>query len=328
MAQAMRTSATGLYSLLENLLVWSGSQRGSTSFVPTQFLLKDLFFENLKLVQEASKIKGIEIIINIADDLMVFADTNMIGSAIRNLVSNAVKFTPRGGNISIIAKQESGNMVEISVKDSGMGMNDEMRSKLFKLDENIGRNGTEGEPTSGLGLILCKDFIEKNGGKIWAESKEETGSTFYFTLPCRVDVNPKTALPIPLADNYQDSVPEKLKILIADDDEASEMLISIALKMFSKEILVARTGIEAVEACRENPDIDLILMDFKMPMMDGYEATQFIRQFNTDVVIIAQTAFEKAGDYYMALEAGCNEYILKPFNRDSLKKMIRKYFRI
>jgi len=328
MAQAMRTSATGLYSLLENLLVWSGSQRGFTSFVPKQFLLKDLFFENLKLVQETSKIKGIEIDINIADDLMVFADTNMIGSTIRNLVSNAVKFTPKGGKISITAKPASDNMVEIAVKDSGMGMSDTMRSKLFKLDENIGRIGTAGEPTSGLGLILCKDFITKNGGKIWAESEVNTGSIFYFTLPCHVEVNPKATLSLPQPDNYQNSAPEKLKILIADDDEASEMLISIALKIFSKEILVARTGIEAVEACRENPDIDLVLMDFKMPLMDGYEATQFIRQFNTNVIIIAQTAFEKAGDYNMALDAGCNEYMLKPFNRDSLKKMIRKYFRI
>ncbi len=328
MAQAMRNSATELYSLLENLLVWSGAQRGSTSFFPKQFLLTELFFENLKLVQEASKIKGIEININIADDLMVFADTNMIGSTIRNLVSNAVKFTPKGGKVSIQARQVSGNMVEISVKDSGVGMSNEMRSKLFKLDENIGRAGTEGEPTSGLGLILCKDFIEKNGGTIWAESEVNTGSTFYFTLPRHVEVNPKTALPLPLPEDKLNSTPEKLKILIADDDEASEMLLSIALKIFSKEIMVARTGIEAVEACRENPDIDLILMDFKMPLMGGYEATQFIRKFNTNVVIIAQTAFEKAGDYHMALEAGCNEYMLKPFNRDSLKKMISKYFRI
>jgi CheY-like chemotaxis protein len=119
-----------------------------------------------------------------------------------------------------------------------------------------------------------------------------------------------------------------LKILIADDDEGSEMLISIALKAFSREILIARTGIEAVEVCRENTDIDLILMDFKMPLMNGYEATRFIRQFNTNVVIIAQTAFEKSGDYQMAREAGCNEYILKPFNRDSLKKMIGTYFGI
>jgi PAS domain S-box-containing protein len=328
MAQAMRTSAKGLYSLLENLLVWSGSQRGTNRFVPVEFLLTDIILENLKLIQESAHIKGIEIKINIPDDLMVFADENMIGSTIRNLVSNAVKFTPKKGEISILAKPVSGNMVEISIKDSGMGMSDEMRDKLFKLNESIGRRGTEGEPSSGLGLILCKDFIKKNGGEIWVESEEGIGSVFYFTLPCHFDVNPKTDPSFQLADSKKNIIPGKLKILIADDDEASEMLITIALKPLSNEILTARTGVEAVELCREHPDIDLILMDFKMPLMDGYEATQFIRQFNTEVVIIAQTAFEKAGDYQMALEAGCNEYILKPFNRESIKKLIRKHFRI
>jgi len=328
MAQAMRTSAKGLYSLLENLLVWSGSQRGTTRFVPVQFELKDLILENLKLVQESAHLKDIDIGINIPDELMVFADENMIGSTIRNLVSNAVKFTPKKGDVSITAKSLASNLVEISIQDSGMGMNDEMRTKLFKLNENIGRHGTEGEPTSGLGLILCKDFIEKNGGQLWVESKEFSGSTFYFTLPRHVDDHQKVPLVYQVPESTKNAIPGKLKILIADDDEASEMLISIALKAFSSEILSARTGIEAVEACRENPDIDLILMDFKMPLMNGYEATQFIRQFNTNVVIIAQTAFEKAGDYHMALEAGCNEYMLKPFNRDSLKKIISKYYSI
>ena len=328
MAKAMRTSATGLYSLLENLLVWSGSQRGTTSFVPVQFSLKDIIQENLKLVQESAHAKRIEIAINISDDLMVFADVNMIGSTIRNLVSNAVKFTPKNREICISAMSIPGNLIEISIKDSGMGMSEEMCRKLFQLNENIGRIGTEGEPTSGLGLILCKDFIEKNGGQIWAESEENEGSIFYFTLPSCMEVNSKTTLPYPLYNTIENTSPEKLKILIVDDDEASEMLISIALKIFSKEIIKAKTGIEAVEACRENPDIDLILMDFKMPLMNGYEATRYIRQFNTNVIIIAQTAFETAGDYQMALEVGCNEYILKPFNLDSLKKMIRKYFKI
>jgi len=328
MAQAMRTSAKGLYSLLENLLVWSGAQRGTNRFVPVQFPVKDIILENLKSINESAHIKGIEISINIPDDLRVFADENMIGSAIRNLVSNAVKFTPKNGKVSVDAKPVPGKLVEISIRDSGMGMSETMRSKLFKLNENIGRHGTEGEPTSGLGLILCKDFIEKNGGKIWVESKVNAGSTFYFTLPCCSDVNPTTSLVSQVPVNTKNTIPGNLKILIADDDEASEMLISIALKSFSREILVARTGIEAVEVCRENTDIDLILMDFKMPLMNGYEATRFIRQFNTRVVIIAQTAFEKSGDYQMAREAGCNEYILKPFNRDSLKKMIGTYFSI
>ena len=106
-----------------------------------------------------------------------------------------------------------------------------------------------------------------------------------------------------------------LKILIAEDDETSEMLITMAVKIFSKEVLKVRTGVEAVEACRNNPDIDLVLMDIKMPEMDGYEATRQIRQFNKDVVIIAQTAFALTGDREKAIEAGCNDYISKPIKK-------------
>jgi len=117
-----------------------------------------------------------------------------------------------------------------------------------------------------------------------------------------------------------------LKILIAEDDETSEMLISIAVKKFGKEIISVRTGTEAVAACRDNPDIDLVLMDIDMPEMNGYEATRQIRKFNKDVVIIAQTAFGLSGDREKALAAGCNDYISKPINADELLKKIEKLF--
>ena len=209
MAQAMRTSAKGLYSLLENLLVWSGSQRGTNRFDPVQFSVKDIILENLKLINESALLKDIEISINIPDDLQVFADENMIGSTIRNLVSNAVKFTPKTGKVTVEAKSVPGNLVEISIRDSGMGMSEAMRNKLFKLNENIGRHGTEGEPTSGLGLILCKDFVEKHGGKIWVESRVNSGSTFFFTLPIHTEVNKKTILVNPVSGSFKNTIPRK-----------------------------------------------------------------------------------------------------------------------
>ncbi|MEI7501616.1 MAG: ATP-binding protein, partial [Bacteroidota bacterium] len=107
----------------------------------------------------------------------------MVESLIRNLISNAVKFTPKGGRITVSANKIEGNFIEIAVRDTGIGMKKELMSKLFKLDEHTGRKGTEGESSSGLGLIICKDFVEKHGGKIWAESEEGKGSTFYFTIP-------------------------------------------------------------------------------------------------------------------------------------------------
>jgi CheY-like chemotaxis protein len=119
---------------------------------------------------------------------------------------------------------------------------------------------------------------------------------------------------------------KKLKIIIAEDDETSEKLVSITVNEFSREVLAARTGSEAVEFCRTNPDTDLILMDIQMPEMNGYEATRQIRQFNRDIVIIAQTAFGLTGDREKAIEAGCNDYIRKPVNKDELLSIIRKNF--
>jgi CheY-like chemotaxis protein len=125
-------------------------------------------------------------------------------------------------------------------------------------------------------------------------------------------------------------IPERqikdLKILIVEDDKASEMLISMVVKKLSKEVLKVYTGQEAVEACRCNPDIDLVLIDIKMPGMDGYEATRQIRQFNKRVVIIAQTAFALMGDREKAIEAGCNDYLSKPMKKDLLLKKIYDQF--
>ena len=117
-----------------------------------------------------------------------------------------------------------------------------------------------------------------------------------------------------------------LNILIAEDDLASTLLISKLVEKFSKKILKVTTGIEAVKACRNNHDIDLILMDINMPDMDGYEATAKIREFNKEVIIIAQTAYALYGDREKALESGCNDYIAKPINSTDLVKLINNYF--
>ena len=119
---------------------------------------------------------------------------------------------------------------------------------------------------------------------------------------------------------------KNLKILIAEDDEKSEMLATITVKSLSKEILKARTGVEAVEICRQNTDLDLALMDIEMPQMNGYDATKQIRQFNKNVIIIAQTAYALTGEREKAIAAGCNDYIAKPFKKSSLLALLKKYF--
>lgn len=182
-ALIMRTSATNLFSLLGNLLDWSRLQRGLSTFSFESFLLKPKISESMVFVMDGANKKGITVSYDVPGDLEVYADRNMVAGMIRNIASNAVKFTNKGGNIAISAKPVADNFVEISIKDSGIGMNQEMIDHLFLLDVNTSRSGTEGEYSTGLGLILCKDFIEKHGGKLWVESEEEKGSTFRFTLP-------------------------------------------------------------------------------------------------------------------------------------------------
>jgi signal transduction histidine kinase len=152
---------------------------------PQQFpLLQKISNSMLSVLEIASK-KGVEVVFNIPDELTVYADLNMLESVVRNLSSNAVKFTNKGGKILITARLNDDNAVEISVKDTGIGMNKDMLDKLFRIDEFTCRQGTDGEPSTGLGLILCKDFIDRHGGRIWAESVEGMGSTFYFTFPSK-----------------------------------------------------------------------------------------------------------------------------------------------
>jgi len=322
MVISMRESATNLFRLLENLLKWAQMQKGTISFMPEKAFLYPIINEIVALEAEHAKNKQLKMQYNIPETLFVHADQNMIHTVIRNLISNAIKFTPAGGSIIISAEPTTNDMVAICIADSGIGMNTEMVSNLFRLDADTSRKGTENEPSTGLGLILCKEFIEKQRGTLKVESQVSKGSKFCFTLPAHPLSN---AGSIPAEIEKPENKPGKLKILIAEDDPTSMMLLSIALKPLCKEILVKNIGTEVVETCKQNPDLDIILMDIQLPGINGYEATRRIRTFNTSVLIIAQTAFGLAGDKVKALEAGCNDYIAKPVNIEALLGMIKKY---
>jgi signal transduction histidine kinase/ligand-binding sensor domain-containing protein len=181
-AGSMRKSATNLFRLLENLLQWSRIQQGSIPFYPAQIELIPIVEESIALVIDSANKKGIEITYDIPYNTMVYADSNMLHTIIRNIISNAVKFTSKNGNVNIEARSTSRNFVEISIRDTGIGMSSLMVDNLFKLGSQTNRTGTDGEPSTGLGLIICKEFIDKLGGKIWVESEEGKGSVFYFTI--------------------------------------------------------------------------------------------------------------------------------------------------
>lgn len=181
---SLKNSSSNLAGLLDNLLQWSGMQRGAIAFDPQQLHLLPVVNEVLAGINAIAQKKGIEIRCNIPVDTAIFADNNMLQTILRNLISNALKFTPRDGMVSLFAEPTKDGVVMITVKDSGIGMPEEIVKNLFRIDvKNVRREGTDGEPSSGLGLSLCKEFIEKHGGKIWVDSDVGAGTSFYFSMP-------------------------------------------------------------------------------------------------------------------------------------------------
>jgi PAS domain S-box-containing protein len=181
--QEMYKTANRLFSLLKNLLEWAQMQKGSIIFEPKVISLEEMIADNVEIIKESSKKKSITIINTVTSKFQAYADQNMINSVLHNLLANAIKFTHRNGEVTVKAKHTSDRTVQICINDNGTGMQKSVLDKLFKVGEKTGSEGTEGESSTGLGLLLCKEFVEKNRGKIWVESEEGKGSAFYFTLP-------------------------------------------------------------------------------------------------------------------------------------------------
>jgi PAS domain S-box-containing protein len=262
-----------------------------------------------------------------AKEAIIKTDHGKVCSILTNLVKNAIKYTKEGFIEFGYNLIETDNCPSLRfyVKDTGIGIPKDRQDAIFErfiqsdIADKMARQG------AGLGLSITKAYVEMLGGKIWVQSEAGIGSAFFFTLPYHAEAV-KESLDQQLETSGKPDTIRKLNILIAEDDEASEMLIDLIVKIFGNEILKARTGTEAVESCRQNPDIDLVLMDIRMPEMGGYEATRQIREFNKDVVIIAQTAYGLAGDKEKSIEAGCNDYIAKPIVKGELHALIKKYF--
>ncbi len=259
-----------------------------------------------------------------ADEAILITDMEKLDAILTNLVKNAIKFT-HSGKVEI-GYEKKGNYLEFSVKDTGIGISDEHRKFIFERFRQGSETLTRSYEGTGLGLSISKAYVLMLNGRIWFESEHGKGSVFYFTIPCSVNGSSeklKNESSIQISDPHDF---RSLVVLIAEDDENSQLLITKIISPYSSKILKVRTGEDAVETCRNNPEIDLILMDIKMPGMNGYEAIQSIRSFNKDIVIIAQTAFGLKGDKEKTIKAGCTDYISKPIDNNLLIQLLKKYF--
>jgi len=269
-----------------------------------------------------------------AKESIIKTDREKVYAILTNLVKNAIKYTDSGSiefGYTLIPDAQVGERsrtheLEFYIKDTGIGIPKDRQQAIFERFIQADIADKRAFQGAGLGLSISKAYIEMLGGRIKVESEEGKGSAFYFTLP--YNAQPVGQIVVkPVAPGIEVNAQiKKLKILIAEDDEVSEMLLSTLLKNLNHEVLKVWTGYKAVDVCRSTPDIDLILMDIKMPGMDGYEATRQIRKFNKDVVIIAQTAFGQKGDDEKAYSAGCNDYISKPIEIDLLMNLFQVHF--
>ncbi|MBN1185703.1 MAG: response regulator [Bacteroidales bacterium] len=252
----------------------------------------------------------------------VFTDRYKLDSVFINLINNAIKFTERG-NIEIGCYRD-GNYHVFYVRDTGIGIPANKQEAIFERFVQADLTITRGYEGSGLGLSISKSYIELLGGKIWLDSVQNTGTTFYFSIPYKAINQDLTVVPEQI-----NKIPVRfdsaIKILIAEDEESSFLFLESILSEYGIVPIHARNGAEAIIALKNNSDIAVILMDLKMPVLDGFKATRKIRQFDQTTPIIAQTAYAFSSDKENAIEAGCNDYISKPINESKLISLIQRY---
>ena len=254
-------------------------------------------------------------------------DKEKLLAILTNLVKNAIKYTNEG--TIELGYQVKDTFLEFYVKDSGIGIDSNRQKTIFERFVQGDISDKNAFLGAGLGLPISKAFVEMLGGQLWVESEKGKGSTFYFTIP--FDSVQEDTIEMK-TDNIRNTSPDinapikDLNVLIVEDDEVSILVLDYIVQKISSKILHAKNGLDAIEICRNHPDIDLIFMDINMPFLDGYETTRQIRQFNQDAIIIAQTANGLAGDKEKAIEAGCNDYAPKPILKNELYLIIQKYF--
>ena len=322
LVREINDSTHSTFSLLEDLLKWSRLRTGKFPFEPQKLNFTGICRDVIKVFQPNANSKNITINCSVMDEIDVVADINMLRAVIRNLVSNAIKFSDRNGLVTISARKTNTTIL-FSVSDNGTGIESETITRLFDISHFRSSPGTANEKGSGLGLLLCKEFVEKHGGRIWVESEYGKGSTFYFNIPRIYEAEVKEAGE-ETGDDYQ---VKNLKILIADDNAALRLILGSLVKGYSRKIIYAKTGAEAIQVYNNNPDTDLILMDFNMPEMNGYEAARRIRLLNKKIIIIVETAYNPSEIAVNSAAEGINGFFFKPYNRSFLNHLINKHFR-
>lgn len=255
------------------------------------------------------------------DTIVMLTDNTKLSQIITNLVVNALKFTERGF-VKFGCKLQNSDLL-FFVSDSGIGIEKELHEKIFERFRQGELTMSRKYGGNGLGLSIAKSYIELLGGKIWLESEPGIGTIFYFTIPLKLSKSDS------LFSNIKNKNAGSTKtILIVDDEDSNFMLYQIYLSSFHFKIIQAKNGAEAVRIVEQNQNIDLALMDIKMPVMDGYTAATKIKELNSEIKIIAQTSYALSGDREKALNNNCDDYLAKPVSKDELINLVKKHLNL
>ncbi len=330
----IKTSGHHLLNIINDIIDISKIEAGLATLTKNSFSINDELNEikALFLVHEELIKNNIDLILKTSlsnEECTLNIDKTKFRQIVINLISNAIKFTANGQiefGYSVVSKNNN-SFFKFYVKDTGIGLSTSEQEIIFERFRQIDNTDTTVFRGTGLGLAITKAFVELMDGEIWVESEKGKGATFYFTLPYTITTTKTKFKPPEIKTDIKTLFNWKEKtILIVEDDASNLFILKAYLQKTGVNIVCAEDGKSAVDMCLENKNIDLVLMDIKLPEMNGYDATMLIKQHRKDLPIIAQTAYAMVEEMEKCQEAGCDDFISKPIYRDKLFSVINKYF--
>ena len=316
-----------LLDIINDIIDIAQIESGQLKISKKEFYIKEVLNEVYEMFRIHSKIisNKIEFKFSTSDllNFNIYSDQTRFRQILANLINNAIKFTEKG-SIEVGVTIVDDDVLKFYVKDSGIGISESEHENIFKRFRQVSDTKERLNEGNGLGLSISKALVELLGGTISMESKIGEGSVFYFTIP----LNPDNHKAVPIITYSKQSPNNEIKIkkiLVVEDDEINFLFIQSIIKDMATTILWAKDGLEAVNIARRE-NVDLVLMDMKLPIMNGYEATKKIRLMFPNLPIIAQTAFAMGGDKDKVMAAGCNDYISKPIKINDLIYKMSAFF--
>ncbi|MDP3435278.1 MAG: response regulator, partial [Bacteroidota bacterium] len=316
-------SSNRLMNTLTDYMDMARIVSGTMEVYKKEFQLQPFFEEIIKKTRQLCADKMIELETETPTqpvDLILDSDPELIRKTFNILFDNALKFTEKG-SISCGYNLNNG-FIKFFVQDTGKGIDSDKLEMIFNMFAQEDTSNTRGYEGSGLGLSIAGGLVNLLGGTISVASEKGKGSIFKFTVPFHETEVVEKFAPV---EKKNSIITGKPLVLIAEDEESNYLYMEMVLKQAGCDYLLAKNGFEAVELCKQHTDITLVLMDIKMPVMNGLEATKLIREFRPELPIIATTAYAQTGDEQRFLAAGCNGYIAKPINKDKIFNIIHRY---